>query len=191
MDNIFYLSALGGILLSVFVVWLVAGYNRIIRLENGMENAYGQVDVLLLRRADLVPNIVESVKGYAAHESTTLQVVAEARGGLVSARGSAAKADLADNVLTAALSRLFAVVERYPELKADASFQQLSAMLIDTENRLGFARQAYNKTVLDFNNVVSTFPGNVFARRMGLQRKPVLSIDASSHTPPKISFNQS
>lgn len=186
MDDAIYLVLVGFVLVLSFWAVGVSARNRIIRVANTIENAYGRIDVLLKRRADLVPNLVEVVKGYAAHESDVLQGVAQARAGLQAA-GSPQDAHQADGVLSMALGRLFAVVERYPDLKANAGFSSLQAQLAQTEDDLALARQTYNDAVLKFNDLVLTFPGNVIAGSLG-GRKPMLETSAADRAVPQVKF---
>jgi LemA protein len=153
------------VLLAIVVVvalLLVGLYNRLVRLRNRVDNAWAQVEVQLKRRWDLIPNLVETVKGYAAHERETFEAVTQARARAQQAQtpGEAAQAE---GILGAALGRLFAVAEAYPELQADENFRQLQTELAETENRVAVARQVYNDVVLTFNNAVQTFPGLVIA----------------------------
>ena len=169
--------------LALVVAWAVAVYNRLVTLRNRIANAYGQIDVQLKRRYDLVPNLVEVARGYLQHEAATLQAVIQARGqaqgAADAARAAPSAAHLgalaaAEGALGAGLGRLLAVAESYPELKADAAMRQLSEELASTENRLGFARQAYNDSVLDYNNAVVQFPSTVVARLFGFVLLPML-----------------
>src|SRR3989440_4513426 len=146
--------------LLLFVV--VGMYNGLVRLRNRAENAWAQVDVQLKRRHDLVPNLVEAVKGYAAHERGTFDEVTQARTAAQQAQGPQAQAQ-AENVLTQALGRLFAVAEAYPQLRATENFQQLQAQLADVEQKIAVARQVYNDTVLSYDNALETVPTNVVA----------------------------
>ena len=170
--------------LALVVAWAVAVYNRLVTLRNRIANAYGQIDVQLKRRYDLVPNLVEVARGYLAHEAATLEAVIKARG---QAQGAAAAARaaptsasamgalaVAEQALGGSLGRLMMVAESYPELKADATMQSLSEELTSTENRLGFARQAYNDQVLDFNDQAAQFPAIVVARLLGFPTAPML-----------------
>ncbi|UJB64855.1 LemA family protein [Acidovorax sp. YS12] len=178
---------LGG--LAVAVAWAVAVYNRLVTLRNRIANAYGQIDVQLKRRHDLVPNLVEVARGYLQHEAATLQAVIQARGqaqgAADAARAAPSAAHLgalaaAEGVLGAGLGRLLAVAESYPELKADAAMRQLSEELASTENRLGFARQAYNDQVLEFNDEATQFPALIVARLLGFAAAPMLEATRSA-----------
>ncbi|MEZ5719515.1 MAG: LemA family protein [Burkholderiaceae bacterium] len=161
-------------LVVVVVLWAVSAYNRLVELRNRIANAFGQIDVQLKRRYDLIPNLVEVARGYLQHEASTLEAVIQARG---QAQGAAAAARVApanagavgalavaEGALGASLGRLMVVSERYPELKADATMQSLSEELASTENRVGFARQAFNDQVLEFNNAAQQFPTLIVAR---------------------------
>jgi LemA protein len=158
---VIWLLVLLGIILVVAIA-LVALYNRLVRLRNAVGNAWAQVEVQLKRRWDLIPNLVETVKGYAAHERETFEAVTQARTRAQQAQGPAEAAQ-AEGILGAALGRLFAVAEAYPELQADENFRQLQTELAETENRVAVSRQVYNDVVLTYNNAIQTFPGLVFA----------------------------
>ena len=161
-------------LVVVVVLWAVSAYNRLVELRNRIANAFGQIDVQLKRRYDLIPNLVEVARGYLQHEASTLEAVIQARG---QAQGAAAAARVAptnagavgalavaEGALGASLGRLMVVSERYPELKADATMQSLSEELASTENRVGFSRQAFNDQVLEFNNAAQQFHTLIVAR---------------------------
>ncbi len=164
-------------LVAVLVFWAVGAYNRLMRLRNLVANAFGQIDVQLKRRYDLIPNLVEVARKYLQHESQTLEAVISARNQAQKAEQSAAASPLsgpalgalagAEQLLGGALGRLFAVVEDYPELKADQTLRELSEELTHTENRVGFARQGYNDQVLEYNNAALHFPTVIVARLLG------------------------
>ncbi len=170
----------------ILVLWGVLIYNRLVMLRNRMANAFGQIDVQLKRRHDLVPNLVEVARAYLKHEASTLEAVIQARGQAQSAAGRAQPGDaasmgalaLAEGALGASLGRLMVVAEDYPELKADATLKSLSEELTSTENRLGFARQAYNDQVLDFNNGATQFPDLIVARLLGFA--PAVMLEATT-----------
>ena len=183
----FHLVLIAIVVVAVILLWVVSVYNRIIRLENAIDNAWAQIDVQLKRRADLIPNLVNTVKGYAAHEKTVLENVTAARSALMNAK-TPAEANEADNMLTMALGRLFAVAEAYPDLKANQNFLQLQDELTHTENKVGFARQYYNDSVLAFNNAIETFPGNLVAGGMGRKERKMLDIPAPDREVPKVQF---
>jgi LemA protein len=163
-------------LLVVVALLLVALYNRLVRFRNRVDNAWAQVEVQLKRRWDLIPNLVESVKGYAAHERETFEAVTEARARAQKA-GNPAEAAQAEGILGAALGRLFAVAEAYPELQADENFRQLQAELAETENKVATSRQVYNDTVLTYNNAVQTFPGLVVAGPFGFTIREFFEVE--------------
>ena len=148
--------------LVLLVLWVVTSYNRLVRLNISADEAFAQIEVQLKRRADLIPNLVETVKGYAAHEKSTLDAVISARAKATSATGIADVA-AADGQLTTALRGLLAVAESYPDLKASANFLALQEELSTTENKVSFARQFYNDTVRSLNQAVKTFPSSLFA----------------------------
>ena len=149
-------------ILVVLVVYLVASYNGFVVLKTRIKEALSGIDVQLKRRADLIPNVVETVKGYAKHEKTVFNDVTKARSALMGAKSLKEKAQ-ADNMLTGALKSLFAVAEAYPELKASSNFQELQRQLEDTEDKVAYSRQFYNSNVLDFNTKVQMFPSNLIA----------------------------
>jgi LemA protein len=198
------MSATAWVFLGVAValaVWAVGVYNRLVQLRNRIANAFGQIDVQLKRRYDLIPNLVEVAKGYLAHEAATLEAVIQARGQAVGAASSARAAPgnasalgalaAAEGVLGGALGRLMVVAEAYPDLKADATMQSLSEELTSTENRLGFARQAYNDQVLEFNDKAARFPDLIVARLLGFPTAPMLESTRSDEerAAPKVSFS--
>ena len=175
------------IIVIVLILIFFSYYNRIIRLENRIDNSWAQIDVQLKRRADLIPNLMETVKGYMKHERETLENVTQARAALMTAKTPQENIN-ADNMLTGALKSLFAVAENYPDLKANQNFLQLQDELTHTENKIAYARQHYNDSVLSFNNTIETFPGVVFARMMNKQEKEMLQIPAESREVPKVTF---
>lgn len=166
-----------GIIIAVVIVILVVAaialYNNLVKLRNMVDNAWAQVDVQLQRRLDLIPNLVETVKGYAAHERGTLDEVISARANVMDAKTPEAKM-AAENALTGTLKSLFAVAEAYPDLKANANFQQLQNQLADTEDKISYMRQSYNDTVMKYNTAIQTFPGMLLAGSF----KPRESFDA-------------
>ncbi|MER3396543.1 MAG: hypothetical protein C4319_07155 [Acidimicrobiia bacterium] len=169
------------------IAWAVGVWNSIVRLENRIDNAWSQIDVQLKRRLDLIPNLVEAVKGYAAHEREALERVVQARNQALSARGPKEQGQ-AQNVVTDALRQLFALSESYPDLKANQNFLQLQEELTATEDRIAYARQFYNDAVLAFNNKIETFPGLLFkGSRTPREMFEEPGLDRS--TPPRISFS--
>jgi LemA protein len=168
-------------------LYLVGTYNKLIRRRNQVDNAWAQVDVQLKRRHDLIPNLVESVKGYAGHERAVLEAVTSARASAVNATGPGAQGQ-AENALTGALKSLFAVSENYPDLKANASFLTLQQEVEDTENKIAYARQYYNDAVLSMNNSVGTFPGNVFAGMLGFHHLESFQTSVGESGPVQVQF---
>jgi LemA protein len=166
---------------------VVVLYNRLVRLRNRVENAWSQVDVQLRRRYDLIPNLVETVKGYASHERATFEEVTKARTRAQEARTVAEQAE-AENVLTAAIGRLFAVAEDYPELRATENFQQLQAQLAETEDKIRVARQIYNDTVLTYENARETVPTNLIAGLFNFQEKEFFEIEEPAREAPHVTF---
>ncbi|MFA5860532.1 MAG: LemA family protein [Candidatus Thermoplasmatota archaeon] len=175
------------VILILFVLYVISARNRIIRYDNEIDNSWSQIDVQLKRRADLIPNLVETVKGYAAHEKGVLEGVTKARAALMGA-STPAEANAADNMLTQALGKLFAVAEAYPDLKANTNFLQLQDELTHTENKVSFSRQHYNDIVLRYNNAVTTFPGTLFASSLGKSRKAMLEIPPADREVPNVRF---
>jgi LemA protein len=163
-------------LIVVVGLLLVALYNRLVQQRNRVDNAWAQIEVQLKRRWDLIPNLVESVKGYAAHERGTFEAVTEARARAQNAQ-SPGEAAQAEGILGAALGRLFAVAEAYPELQADENFRQLQTELAETENKVAVSRQVYNDTVLTFNNTVQTFPGLLVAGPFGFTIREFFEVE--------------
>jgi len=177
------------IVLGVAVaVWFAAAYNRLVKLRNRTSNAWSQVDVQLKRRYDLIPNLVETVKGYASHERKTLDSVTEARNRAQAASGPQEQA-VAENFLTGALRQLFALSEAYPELRASEQFGQLQEELSETENKVAIARQIYNDTVLTFNNKVETIPSNVVAGMTGFKIREFFEAGPAADDAPDVSFS--
>lgn len=175
-----------GIVLAV-VALFVAIYNSLVRFRNRSDNAWGQVEVQLQRRYDLIPNLVETVKGYAAHEKETLERVIQARNQAAAAQGPA-EAGQAEGFLTSALRQLFAVAEAYPDLKASTNFQQLQGSLEDTENKVAVSRQIYNDTVLTYNNRIQTIPSNIVASLANFETKEYFDAPEAADEAPKVEF---
>jgi LemA protein len=172
----------------VLLLILVAMYNRLVRLRNRTENAWAQVDVQLKKRYDLIPNLVETVKGYASHERETFEEVTRARTAAQQAQGVQAQAQ-AENVLTAAIGRLFAVAEAYPELRATENFQQLQAELSDVEQNIAVSRQVYNDTVLTYSNAIQSVPTNIFANMFNFGPKQYFEIEDAARAAPRVQFS--
>ena len=182
-----WLIVLLAIVLAVFLL-LVALYNRLVRHRNRCDNAWAQVEVQLERRWDLIPNLVETVKGYAAHERGVFDEVTQARAAAQQARTPAETAQ-AEGILGQALGRLFAVAEAYPELQADENFRQLQSQLAETENRIAVSREGYNDNVLTYNNMIQTFPGVIFAGPFGFAVREFFEVEeAAQREAPVVGF---
>jgi LemA protein len=178
------------VVVVLLVVWLFAIYNGLVRLRNQTKNAWAQIDVQLKRRHDLIPNLVETVKGYAAHERQTLEAVTQARniaqGAIGKGVGEQAKAE---GELSGALSRLLAVVEKYPDLKANQNFLALQEELSSTENKISFSRQFYNDSVQHYNNKIQMVPSNIVAGMFGFKTGEFFEVPgAEEREAPKVSF---
>lgn len=170
-------------------VWAITAYNRLIRKRIRMENGWSQIDVQLKRRYDLIPNLVETVKGYAAHERQTLENVIKARQQAIDTSGSVAEQAQAENFLSGALRQLFALSENYPDLKANQNFAQLQEELVSTENKISFARQHYNDTVSQYNAAVESFPSNVVAGLFKFDRGEFFEVEtAAEREAPQVRF---
>ena len=173
----------------VLLVLLVIGlYNGLVRSRNQVENAWSQIDVQLKRRIDLVPNLVETVKGYAAHEQSTLEAVVNARNAAMAAPATPTGQAAADNQLTGALRQLFALSERYPDLKANQNFLALQEELTATEGRVAYARQFYNDSVLTYNNKLQAFPSVLIANMFNFTKRDYFEADEASRQVPKVQF---
>lgn len=200
MGALGFLLVVGAIALGA-VLFVVGLYNGLVMARNAFKNAFAQIDVQLERRHDLIPNLVETAKGYMGHEKGTLEAVIQARNMAVTAQkaASAAPGDPAamqqlsgaENALTATLGKLFALAEAYPDLKANENMMQLSEELTTTENKVAFARQAYNDAVMNYNNKRETFPGNLIAGMFNFVVAALLEIgvdEAHKRDAPKVSF---
>jgi LemA protein len=182
------------LIVAVVVVVLVALavvvlYNRLVRLRNRSENAWAQVDVQLRKRYDLIPNLVETVKGYASHEQETFEEVTRARTAAQQAKTVPEQAE-AENMLTAAIGRLFAVAEAYPELRATENFQQLQAELADVEAKIAVSRQVYNDTVLSYDNALETVPTNIVAGMFNFEPRAYFEIEEpAAREAPRVQFS--
>jgi LemA protein len=174
----------------IFVLWLFMIYNGLVRLRNQTKNAWAQIDVQLKRRHDLIPNLVETVKGYAAHERETLEAVTQARNIAVGAVGKGVGEQAkAEGALGGALARLLAVVEKYPDLKANQNFLALQEELTSTENKISFSRQFYNDSVLNYNNKTQMVPSNIVAGMFGFKTGEFFEVKAEEEREvPKVSF---
>ena len=169
----------------ILVAWVIGLYNGLVRLRNQVKNAWSQIDVQLKRRHDLIPNLVEVVKDYMSYEQETLQKVIEARGKAMNAVGVAEKSQ-AENQLTGALKSLFALAEAYPDLKANQNVMRLQEELSSTENKIAFARQYYNDSVMRLNNQIEVFPSNMIANQFGFKREPFYEIPQGETAPVKV-----
>jgi LemA protein len=177
-------------LIVMLIAGLVTLYNRLVRLRNGSEEGWAQIEQQLKRRYDLVPNLVATVKGYAAHERDTFEVVTRARAEAVNASRVEDQAR-AENVLSVALERLFALAQDYPRLQADDNFLALQEEMSETEGRIGFARQYYNERVLGYDNALGTFPSNLVAGAFGFKPKSFFGAEAEPRTPVAVDFEAS
>lgn len=176
-----------GIIILLVLVGIVFLYNSLVQLQNRVKNAWSQIDVQLKRRADLIPNLVETVKGYAKHEKTVFENVTAARSSLMSAK-TVAENEEANNMLTGALKSLFAVAENYPELKANQNFRDLQAQLAQTEDKIAYSRQFYNDTVLMYNNKCQMFPSNIIASLFHFKEADFFEITERESETPKVEF---
>jgi LemA protein len=188
------------IIIIAFAAWVIGLYNGLVTSRNGFKNAFAQIDVQLTRRNDLIPNLVETAKGYLKHERETLEAVISARNSAVAGlkavasdpgnAGAIAQLAGAEQGLSGAMGRLFAVMESYPDLKASANMMQVSEELTSTENRIAFARQAFNDAVLHYNNSREVFPGSLVAGWFSFQPAKMLELpDAAKREAPKVSFS--
>ena len=188
-----------GVVALGLVFWVIGGYNRLVTLRNRFKNAFAQIDVQLKRRYDLIPNLVETAKGYMAHERQTLEAVIAARNQAATASSQVAAnpADAgamrqlvsAEGALTGALGRLFAVAEAYPDLKANQNMLALQEELTSTENKVAFARQAYNDAVTQYNNQRESFPSNLIAGVFNFDQAPLFEVEAlEERQAPKVKF---
>ena len=175
------------VIIIIILVAIVAIYNGLVTARNKVKNAWAQIDVQLNRRADLIPNLVETVKGYAGHEKTVFEDVTAARAGLVNANGVKEIGE-ANNQLSSTLKTLFAVAENYPELKANENFKELQAQLAQTEDKIAYSRQFYNDTVLMYNNKCQTFPSNIFAGMFGFKEADFFEAAGEARSVPKVEF---
>jgi LemA protein len=175
------------VIIVILLAFVFGYYNKIIRMENRIDNSWAQIDVQLRRRADLIPNLMETVKGYMAHEKEVLENVTRARSALQNATTPQKNIE-ADNMLTGALKTLFAVAENYPDLKANQNFLNLQDELSNTENKIAYSRQHYNDVVLSYNNTVETIPGKWFASWMGRKTREMLEIPEATRQVPKVKF---
>jgi LemA protein len=177
------------LLLVVVIIWLIVTYNKLVRQRNQVEASWAQIDVQLKRRYDLIPNLVETVKGYAAHEKGTLDAVVSARANAVANANAdpAARAE-AENAVTQTLGRLFALAEAYPNLKANENFLALQSELANTEDKIAYSRQFYNSAVQTYNNACQTIPTNIIAGVMGFKPKTFFETPDAERGPVQVRF---
>lgn len=164
------------VVVAVLLIWLWTTYNKLVKSNVRVDSAWSDITVQLKRRADLIPNLVESVKGYAKHEKDVFENVTKARSMVANASGPQETAE-AENMFTGALKSLFAVAEAYPDLKADQNFRDLQAQLVDTENKIQAARRFYNGSVEDLNIKIQVFPTNIFAKRLGFSQREMFEVE--------------
>lgn len=176
------------IIAAALVLYLIAAYNGLIRRRNQIENAWSQIDVQLKRRLDLIPNLVETVKGYAAHEKETLDAVIRARNAAVAAPSTPGAQAAAEGQLIGSLRQLFALGEAYPDLKANTNFLALQEELSATEGRVAYARQFYNDSVLEYNNKLQQFPTMYYAKALKFERREYFEADEAARTAPSVEF---
>jgi len=175
------------VVLVLLALYVIVSYNGLVSLRNRIENAWAQIDVQLKRRYDLIPNLVETVKGYASHERETLDAVIQARNAGMSAEGPHDQAE-AENQITGALKSIFALSEAYPDLKANQNFAQLQEELTGTEGRIAYARQFYNDTVYRYNTKTQSFPSNILAGMFRFSEREYFQADDESRGPTQVSF---
>jgi LemA protein len=177
---------------AVLIIWMISIYNGLVGARQRVKEAWSGIDVQLKRRSSLIPNLVETVKGYAAHEKEVLENVTRARAQLDTAQrsGSAAATAQADNILTGALRSLFAVSEAYPDLKADQNFLELQRELTDTEDKIAYSRQFYNGSVRDLNEKIQVFPSVIVARMFGFREEEYYEAEESAREDVRVSFDR-
>jgi len=178
----------GGVIILLFFLYFIGTYNALVILKTRIKEAFSGIDVQLKRRADLVPNLIETVKGYTKHEKEIFENVTKARSALMKAETPKEKAQ-ADNILTGALKSLFAIAEAYPQLQASQNFQELQRQLEDTEDKIAYARQFYNSNVLEYNTKVKTFPSNIIANMFGFKEEEFFETKEEDRKAPKVSFD--
>ncbi|MBM3661120.1 MAG: LemA family protein [Actinobacteria bacterium] len=179
------------VVVLLLVVFLIVAYNGLVKARNRVDNAASQIEVQQKRRYDLIPNLVETVKGYAAHERQTLEAVTQARANAINAQqsGNMAEQAQAENMLTGTLKSLFAVAEAYPDLKANQNFLNLQEELTATEDRIAYSRQFFNDSVLSYNNAIQTFPRNLLAGMFNFEKRDFFDAEPEAGTAPAVSFS--
>src|SRR3989344_171089 len=175
------------VVVAILVIWFIATYNRLISLKNRIDNAWSQIDVQLKRRFDLIPNLVETVKGYAKHEKETFKMVTEARTLMMKATSVKDKAK-ADNMLTEGLKSIFAVAEAYPKLEASDNFKMLQEELSGTESKIAYSTQFYNDNVLSLNQAIQQFPTNIISGMFGFKEREYFEVAKAEKEPVKVKF---
>ncbi len=175
------------VIIIVLIIAIIALYNGLVKARNKVKNAWAQIDVQLNRRADLIPNLIETVKGYASHEKTIFDDVTKARSGLMNAN-TVKDIEEANNQLSGTLKTLFAVAENYPDLKANENFKELQKQLAETEDKIAYSRQFYNDTVYMYNNKCQTFPSNIFANAFGFKEADFFETAGEARSVPKVEF---
>lgn len=175
------------IILVVIAAWVISTYNGLVQVRNKVKNAFAQIDAQLQRRFDLIPNLVETVKGYAGHEKEVLENVTASRSGYMNATSNEQKMEM-NNQLTSTLKTLFAVSENYPELKANTNFMSLQEELSELEEKIVYARQFYNDAVTIYNNKIQMFPGNIIAGIFGFKEEALFNVAEAARTAPKVQF---
>lgn len=181
------------IVFAVLILWAIVAYNRFVRFRNRTDESWADIDVQLKRRYDLIPNLVETVKGYASHEKEAFESVTKARAAALGAEQSGNPAEIAktENMLTGALKSIFAIAEAYPDLKANQNFLKLQQELSDTENKIQAARRFYNTNVRDFNTAVEVFPGNLIAGPFGFSKREFFELDEEkAREPVSVNFSK-
>ena len=178
------------VIVILLVIFVIVAYNGLVKARNRVDNAFSQIEVQQKRRYDLIPNLVETVKGYAAHERETLEAVTQARANAISAQqgGDVHDQAQAENVLTGALKSLFAVAEAYPDLKANQNFLQLQEELTATEDRIAYSRQFFNDSVLSYNNAIQTFPRNLLAGMFNFEKRDFFDAEPEAGAAPRVAF---
>jgi LemA protein len=177
------------VVIVLIVIVFVAGYNGLVRLRNRIDSAWSQIGVQLERRHDLIPNLIETVKGYAAHEKSTLEGVVAARNAAIQAKSAGPEQQAqAENVLTGALKSLFALAEAYPDLKANQNFLSLQEELTSTEDRIAYARQFYNDSVMKYDNKIQSIPSNIIAGMFGFKSREYFQAEQGATEVPKVQF---
>ena len=187
MDTTMIIVAVIVIIILAIVLYLISGYNGLVNARNRVKNSYSQIDVQLKRRNDLIPNLVETVKGYASHEKEVFENVTKARSGLMNA-SNVKEVSQASNAVTQALGSLFAIAENYPELKANENFKELQLELKETEDKISYSRQFYNDAVLMYNNKCEQFPSNIIAGMFNFKEADFFEAKNEERQTPKIKF---